>query len=44
MSKIPQVFIPCCDDSLPIVKLNSYLFNKFWPEVTVNYLFKVFHK
>tara|TARA_Y100000592_G_scaffold781_1_gene1260 strand:+ start:12155 stop:13915 length:1761 start_codon:yes stop_codon:yes gene_type:complete len=35
---IPNIYIPCCDDSLPIVKINSYLFNKFWPDAVVNYL------
>tara|TARA_R100001509_G_C4884677_1_gene221609 strand:- start:4675 stop:6417 length:1743 start_codon:yes stop_codon:yes gene_type:complete len=33
-----KVFIPCCDESLPIVKINSYLFNKFWPDLEVVYL------
>jgi len=36
--KIPEIYIPCCDDSLPIVKINSYLFNKLWPSAKVNYL------
>lgn len=35
---LPSVYIPCCDASLPIVKINSYLFNKFWPEAEVHYL------
>lgn len=38
MNQDLQVYIPCCDASLPIVKINSYLFNKFWPSVKVNYL------
>jgi len=33
-----KVFIPCCDESLPVIKINSYLFNKFWPDVEVVYL------
>lgn len=33
-----KIYIPCCDASLPIVKINSYLFDKFWPEAEVNYL------
>mgnify|MGYP003640242338 CR=1 FL=1 len=37
-SKIPEIFIPCCDASLFVVKINSYLFNKFWPEAKVNFL------
>jgi hypothetical protein len=36
--KIPEIYIPCCDESLPIVKVSSYLFNKFWPAAKVNYL------
>lgn len=35
---LPRIFIPCCDESLPIVKLNSYLFDKFWPDAEVVYL------
>jgi len=38
MSTLPKIYIPCCDDSLPIVKINSYLFNKFWPTAEVVYL------
>ena len=38
MSKIPKIYIPCCDESLPIIKINSYLFNKLWPEAEVHYL------
>ena len=33
-----KIYIPCCDDSLPIVKINSYLFNKFWPQAKVVYM------
>jgi len=33
-----KIYIPCCDDSLPVVKINSYLFNKYWPEAEVHYL------
>jgi len=35
---IPEVYIPCCDASLPIVKINSYLFDKLWPDAVVHYL------
>lgn len=31
-------YIPCCDASLPIVKINSYLFNKLMPDNKVFYL------
>ena len=34
----PGIYIPCCDDSLPIVKISSYLFNKFWPKAQVHFL------
>lgn len=34
----PKIYIPCCDESLPIVRMNSYLFDKFWPEAKVVYL------
>ncbi len=33
-----KIIIPCCDETLPIIKINSYLFNKFWPEAEVHYL------
>ena len=33
-----KAYIPCCDASLPIVKISSFLFNKFWPDLEVNYL------
>ena len=33
-----KIFIPCCDASLPIIKINSYLFQRFWPEAKVVYL------
>ena len=33
-----KAYIPCCNESLPIIKISSYLFNKFWPELEVNYL------
>lgn len=33
-----KIYIPCCDSSLEIVKINSFLFNKFWPEANVVYL------
>ena len=36
--KSPTVYIPCCDASLDVVKINSYLFNKFWPDAKVVYL------
>jgi hypothetical protein len=34
----PGIYIPCCDDSLPIVKISSYLFDKFWPQAQVHFL------
>jgi len=33
-----NIYIPCCDESLPVVRINSYLFNKFWPSAQVHYL------
>jgi len=33
-----KIYIPCCDASLDIVKINSYLFSKFWPDAQVVYL------
>ena len=33
-----KIYIPCCDESLPVVKINSYLFDKYWPEAEVHYL------
>ena len=38
MTNIPEIYIPCCDASLPIIKINSYLFDKLWPTAKVNYL------
>ena len=35
---MPKIIIPCCDASLPVVKINSFLFDKFWPEAIVHYL------
>ena len=34
----PAIYIPCCDASLPIVKISSYLYNKFWPKAQVHFL------
>ena len=38
MSNEVEIYIPCCDASLPIVEINSFLFNKFWSDAKVNYL------
>ena len=38
MNKNINIFVPCCDASLHVIKINSYLFNKFWPEAKVHYL------
>jgi len=38
MSDNLKILIPCCDESLPIIRINSYLFNKFYPEAEVHYL------
>jgi hypothetical protein len=33
-----KAYIPCCDESLPVIRVGSYLFNKFWPKLEVNYI------
>lgn len=38
MNEKLKIIVPCCDESLPIVKINSFLFNKFWPDAEVHYL------
>jgi len=38
LTQAPKIFIPCCDESLPIIRINSYLFNKFYPDAEVHYL------
>ena len=36
--QFPKVYVPCYDESLPIIKVNSYLFDKHWPDAEVHYL------